>query len=428
MRTNTLAFALLAALAFGGAAHAGEALQATFVVDREDDAPDFNPFDGICAIATQPDEPKCTLRAAIMQANAMYIDTEVKVVVQPGATYALSEIGPDEDEAATGDLDVNRPMWIGTESPTDARARIDAQRLDRVFDVRATQGTVVLSNLELVGGETSSHGPAIRSEAPDLQGQRLDIHDMQAPDGTTAAVHVLNGITTLTDSHIHASGDSQYFFAGAWAQGSGAAVSLVRSTISDIVGSGILASEQATALMQDSTISRNTIGVRGADADISILRSTVARNVSRQIRYETSENSSFFFTLVGSIVDTRDIDVDSCEFGIGGTVEEQRGYNIYNDFSCEAPMGVTDEGSLVAGPDLGAFGDNGGPTPTLMPELSSAAIDLVPESMCMDAVSDQRGYKRVVAIHDPNQSRCDAGSVEYQGDVVESQIFSDGFE
>lgn len=427
MRTTTIALALLAALAAGSAAHAGEPVEVSFSVDRGDDAPDANPFDGVCAVDAKPDEPKCTLRAAIMQANAMFVDVDVKVVLQPGATYALSVAGVDEDAGATGDLDVNRAMWIGTE-PGAARARVDAQRLDRLFDVRAAQGSVVLSNMELVGGETSSYGAAIRSDAADLQGQHLDIHGIQAPDGSTAAIHVFAGITALTDSHVHTSGDPQYYFAGAWAQGQGTAVSLVRSAVSDIVGPGLIASEGATVLAQESTVAYNTIGVLSADGDVSILRSTVARNALRQIRLQNSQNAINQFTLVGSIVDTRDPDVDSCEFSIDGLLEEQRGANVYNDSSCEAPMGVVDQGSVVGNPELEAFGFHGGPTPTMLPAAASVAIDFVPANMCSDTDMDQRGYERLVGYINPDEPLCDVGAVERQPDVVEQAIFSDGFE
>lgn len=428
MHTRHIALGLLVALGLSGPALAGDPTVVTFVVDRLDDARDEDPLDGVCAIEAKPDEPKCTLRAAITQANLMFVENEVRIVLQPGATYTLSHAGTDEDFSDTGDLDVNRAMWIGTEPQGGQRARIDGQSLDRIFDVRATQDAVVLADLELVGGETSSFGAAIRSDAPDLQLQRLDIHDMQAPDSATAAVHVVGGITTLTDTHVHASGTSQYVFAGAWAQGNGAAVSLVRSTVSEIAGSGVVASEGATALMQDSTIAHNTIGVNVIDGDVSILRSTLARNTLRQLRVVNSENSINFLTLVASIVDTLVPDEASCELGGAGSLEQMRGYNVYSDVSCEPPPAVLDEGSDVTSPDLGAFGYRGGPTPTFLPASSSVAIDYVPVSMCADTDTDQRGYQRVVAYYAPEEPLCDAGAVEHRGDVAEQRIFSDGFE
>ncbi|HXK09782.1 MAG TPA: hypothetical protein VMT70_09075, partial [Vicinamibacteria bacterium] len=47
---------------------AGTARAATFVVDRTDDLPDNNPGNGQCSVGGGP--PRCTLRAAIMEANA----------------------------------------------------------------------------------------------------------------------------------------------------------------------------------------------------------------------------------------------------------------------------------------------------------------------------------------------------------------------
>lgn len=73
-------------------------------------------------------------------------------------------------------------------------------------------------------------------------------------------------------------------------------------------------------------------------------------------------------------------------------------------------------GNLDADPLLGALGDNGGATPTLLPATGSAAIDTGTNTGC--PVTDQRGVAR------PQGPTCDIGAVEVQPDV----IFADGFE
>ncbi len=64
---------------------------ATFVVDRTDvDAPDLNAGDGICrgAIFPGPPDTYCTLRAAIMEANAT--PGHNTIIIPSGATIQLT--------------------------------------------------------------------------------------------------------------------------------------------------------------------------------------------------------------------------------------------------------------------------------------------------------------------------------------------------
>ena len=75
----------------------------TFVVDSTADEPDATPGDGVCASTPSG---KCTLRAAIMEANAL---PGADSVVLPSGTYT-TQIGGStaygEDAGAKGDLDI----------------------------------------------------------------------------------------------------------------------------------------------------------------------------------------------------------------------------------------------------------------------------------------------------------------------------------
>ena len=84
---------------------------ATFAVNDQNDAVDSNLADGQCIAANG----KCSLRAAIQQANALYAlnpGSTYTVIVPGGLTfqspprlYALTLGGGNEDNAVTGDLD-----------------------------------------------------------------------------------------------------------------------------------------------------------------------------------------------------------------------------------------------------------------------------------------------------------------------------------
>ena len=95
----------------------------------------------------------CTLREAVQAANTnSAVDacpaggTGVdQIVLSAGQTYALSLAGASEDANQTGDLDVSTNLAI-----QGSGATIDAQQIDRVFDVIG--GTVTLGVLTLTQG------------------------------------------------------------------------------------------------------------------------------------------------------------------------------------------------------------------------------------------------------------------------------------
>ncbi|HET7012248.1 MAG TPA: choice-of-anchor Q domain-containing protein, partial [Anaerolineales bacterium] len=94
MRWLFLSMAILISLAFGPSPQS-----ATFTVESNLDEVDALPGDGVCASASGA----CTLRAAVMETNALAGDDHI--VVPPGL-YPLTIEGPSEDGSATGDLDI----------------------------------------------------------------------------------------------------------------------------------------------------------------------------------------------------------------------------------------------------------------------------------------------------------------------------------
>lgn len=91
--------------------------------------------------------------------------------------------------------------------------------------------------------------------------------------------------------------------------------------------------------------------------------------------------------------------------------------------SWRTSLGTDGGGNIDADPLLGALGDNGGWTPTMLPTMSSPAIDAASAATCAAApVSsrDQRGGSR------PHGPGCDIGAVEVGADV--DMIFANGFD
>ncbi|HTZ20794.1 MAG TPA: Ig-like domain repeat protein [Opitutaceae bacterium] len=100
---STLWLALL-----GGIIPVSPARAATFTVNSTVDSVDVSPGNGVAADAAN----RCTLRAAIMEANAL---AGADTIILPAGIYQLTIAnagGVNEDNDAAGDLDINGPLTI----------------------------------------------------------------------------------------------------------------------------------------------------------------------------------------------------------------------------------------------------------------------------------------------------------------------------
>jgi CSLREA domain-containing protein len=98
----------------------------TFIVDSTVDEEDVKHGDGLC----ETRKKECTLRAALQEANA---NVGYDTITIPAGTYGFSIPGINEDNAASGDLDITDSVLIkGAGSKTTV---IDGGGLDRIFHV-----------------------------------------------------------------------------------------------------------------------------------------------------------------------------------------------------------------------------------------------------------------------------------------------------
>lgn len=139
-----------------------------FTVNSTADATDVVPGDGVCE--TAPGNGICTLRAAIQETNALAGADEI---ILPADTYMLTIPGANENNAATGDLDIAGPLTISGAGA--ATTIIDANGLDRVLDIQA-QGSLSLHGVTVRGGVVTG--------------------------GPGGGINMLNGNLTVTDSVI----------------------------------------------------------------------------------------------------------------------------------------------------------------------------------------------------------------------------------
>ena len=153
---------MIAALAFALLLLPAEPAQAaTFTVNSTVDAVDATPGDGAC----DDGAGSCTLRAAIMEANA---SAGADTITLPAGAYVLTIPGTAENSSAIGDLDIIGDLTIAGASA--ALTTIDGGALDRVFHVRplavATISDVTVTNGASAFGEgpLGGHGGGILNE------------------------------------------------------------------------------------------------------------------------------------------------------------------------------------------------------------------------------------------------------------------------
>jgi len=126
---------------------------ASYVVNSVLDLPDADPSDSACA--TAPPNPVCTLRAAVMQANA---SAGEDTIVLSNTTYVLTRVGYDQT-ASLGDLDVTDRLIIqGNGATIDANGGVTA---DRAFEVVSGSLRLWLQDMTVRNGATPGYGGAI---------------------------------------------------------------------------------------------------------------------------------------------------------------------------------------------------------------------------------------------------------------------------
>ena len=153
----------------------------TFIVNTSDDVDD-----GVCGTE------HCSLREAVRAANAA---AGPNTITLSNDTYTLILAGADEDWALTGDLDITDDLVISGVGPQDTI--VDADELDRVFDIRPEVAAVTFSNMTIRGGDVYGEGGGIRNAQADLGLEDVIVTD-NSSSGGGSAIFNSEGSLTLT--------------------------------------------------------------------------------------------------------------------------------------------------------------------------------------------------------------------------------------
>lgn len=274
---------------------------------------------------------------------------------------------------------------------------------------------ITLSNGQLV--ITSAH---LSIDATANGGVTIDA------DHASRVINAAAGSTgSLRLNHLHlingdAAGTCYGFIAGGAICDLHTKLTLIASTVSDSsahqMGGGIFSYSSALTVI-NSTISGNSTDPNGgnglgggifsdspdASNSVTLINSTVSGNTARMLGggiFVGRRNG----TLINSTISGNSAGTS------GGGIYARDGITI-NDSIVAGNTGgdvdgpVTGKDNLIGGePRLGALTDNGGPTPTMLPQPGSLAIDAI---ACDSAsAADQRGVLR------PQGFACDIGAVE----------------
>jgi CSLREA domain-containing protein len=325
-------------------------------------------------VTTSADEfnagSKCSLREAIWSANhdvasmapGCTSGSGADLVKVPAGTYNLTIAGAGEQLDATGDLDVTAPVTIVHTG--DGTATVNAQSLDRVFEVNAAGGAAVtISGLVIEGG---------------------------SPPSATDGGGILNsaGVLSLSDSTVTSNLSLRH--GGGIETTSSGITNVVNSTISansaNVDGGGVDNSGGTTSLI-NATVTANT-----ADADSNGFgQAGGIGNFGRTTNLRS--------TIVAGNID-KGGQVPDCINVAGSTLASQGQTLIGNPTGCAYSAAAGDITGVD--PKLGALAFNGGRTPTHALLPGSPALDK--GAGC--AKTDQRGIPRSAG------GACDIGAYE----------------
>ncbi|NQV25561.1 MAG: VCBS repeat-containing protein, partial [Rhodopirellula sp.] len=230
------------------------------------DTPDADPLDGIASDATG----HVSLRAAIMHANQLI--TPATIVI-PDGIYTLTRIGQNEDYAATGDLDLRSTPGITIIGAGALSTIIDAQRLDRVFDI-TSGATAELNGLTIRGG-SATEGGGVRNLG------ELVIHATlvtgNIADTTGGGVYSDgsqgSGLLTITDSSIENNQTTSRFFGVG-----GGGVAIVGGAVGDTSGE----TRMTNSSIIGNTSSEGGGGLLDVNATLTLTNVTIASNVAQR--------------------------------------------------------------------------------------------------------------------------------------------------
>jgi CSLREA domain-containing protein len=367
---------------------------------------------------------QCSLREAVIAANTdtgtgdcpagSGSDTiNFSPSLSTPAIFKLTLTGANEENAATGDLDLTGILTIqGTQVD---QIIIDGNGTDRVFEIRPG-ATIIISGVTITNGDpgsgASGGGIIVTGGTPRA---KLTLVDSTVSKNTAANGGGIQNLGNGANSIIQNTQISSNvaMIAGGGISNSGV-LTLLNSTLNQNqarTGGGIDHSGFSLNLT-NVTISNNNASDDGGGiynrADAILLNVTLAGNTANGP--DTGGNifnDTASLSIKNSILANSDVD-GNC-FNSEGIINSQ-GNNLDSGSTCS----FAGTGDLVnTDPLLGSLQNNGGGTMTRALQTGSPAIDHGNNTGCPQ--TDQRGYVRPADGDGNGTVVCDIGAYEYDG-------------
>lgn len=429
-----------------GAIEASAFTASTFVVNLGvADLVDANPGDGLCATAIGSN---CTLRAAVMEANAKPGPDRIEFA--PNVTAVSLTIDPAAS-ANGGDLDITEALTIeGSLSNGRPVVAITQSRAgERLFEVNApaTQ-PVAINNLSLRSGDSPTvSGGALRITG----GADVSVDNVEFTDNLAAnnggAISVVNGSLLLTDSDLH--GNSAQSLGTALFVDNGASAVVQRTSFWGNTDSNGGTSREAihvasggSLVMRGSTVAFNDGGVAGATgSSLRIKQSTLAYNQDRGVDMAFLNDPDSLWLHANILAFNGMGQCVLVNSGAANTLDVDN-FNLFGSAAGACSTGPTNfiaDPALLVNPAPSQLTQPSGRLSRVLPLfyqsiVQSPAVDAAPNSGLFCDSSDGRGLPRprdvpTTALAVAGRT-CDIGAYEVQppppaGPEV---IFANGFE
>ncbi len=418
-----------------------------FNVNTTDDTIDNNPGDGQCRDSNN----NCSLRAAIMEANALAAPAVIEL---PAGTYTLTRTSSIDEQGYDLDLKTNITLRGAGRDTTV----LDGNNTTRVIEVHPDKN-VTLENLTVQKAPLYQNNTTVAA-IWNNEGQ-ITLRNVVVQNN--GGVGIYNGFGAAIDT-----GRARLFMQDVLVQNNGGTgvyvnsgtATLINVTIRENQGRGLTSG--GTAVLTDTTISGNQNGgfynsggaatltnvtISGNSAQYgggfynygtaTLTNVTISGNTATGFNaqgggvYSTGYGSTLklsFSTITnntaprggGLRIDSGTVELkgvilsgNTATSGTGPECEgslTSRGYNlIKSNADCAFTSDTTD--ILNQDANLATLADNGGSVQTHLPNAGSPVLDRVPAASCTDLSNnplstDARGVSR------PQGSACDIGAVE----------------
>jgi CSLREA domain-containing protein len=368
MKPNTgfLLFILLAVFILSATmAHA-----ATFNVTKFADT-----NDGAC-------DADCSLREAVIAANA---DAAADTIELMAGEYILTITGIDEDDSATGDLDILNSVTIEGRG----QAIVNANSIDRVFHIMnspsAPEPSVIFNGLTITDGSVTSPGGGIYARNSTLTIRNSIVNTNSGFDG--GGISIFQSTSEITNSTVRDNLATQSY------------------------GGGVFFG-QSTATITNSTISWNSAPNEGGGVYVSWLSQVSITGSTININ-----NSSSFLSLGGGISNDGQVTITS------STISNNTAHYGGGIYSTGIEGQATITSSTISGNT--ANGDGGG----VYVESGFTATNITNSTISGNTANDDGGgvfvYSGMTAINIIN-STISVNSANYGGGIYGQSSFNIG--